>query len=89
MKRIHQSKCYAIPDGNLFKIVLGTDQVPIGPRLSKKDPLPDWPLLFDNKEEAERMAHRWTEYVQSQNAEKIKKIKKKWERKNGPLRRRS
>jgi len=79
--KIYQSKCYAIPDGELWKIVIGTLHAPIGPRLSKKDPLPDWPTLFDNEQEAKRMARRWTEYVQSQNANQIAKIKKKLQRK--------
>ena len=50
--KIYQSKCYAIKDNQLWKIVLGTSHAPIGPRLSKKDPLPDWPILFDNEQEA-------------------------------------
>jgi hypothetical protein len=86
MNKIHQSICVAIPDNGLWKIVLGeTSHAPIGPRLSKKDPLPDWPILFDTETEAKRMARRWTEYVQSQNADKIKKIIKKMEKKNPSL----
>ena len=81
MSKIYQPKCYVVEDQPYFKIVLGKNHAPIGQRLSKRDPLPDWPILYDNKNDAERMANRWTEYIQSQNSERIKKWEKKQKKK--------
>ena len=46
---------------------------PIGQRLAKKDPLPDYPVFCTNEQQAEELKVLWQKYIDSQNIRKYKK----------------
>ena len=60
-----------LEEGELF--VIQTENGPIGPRLSKRDPLPDWPLYFTTREDSKVWEIKWFNWINSQNI-KLKKL---------------
>ena len=63
------SKCIVIKKQNFYEIMLklGNQPAPIGARLAKRAPLPDYAILYTDKGEALRMAEKWDQYINEQN----------------------
>ena len=51
----------------------GGKWAPIGLRLSKKNPLPDYPIYCSNEREAKIMCEKWQTYFDSQKVKRKKK----------------
>ncbi len=65
---------YRQPDTWLEIVVTGPAKAPIGPRLAKGEPLPDWPTRFpvEKLDEAKAQAARWDAWITKQNNPKLR-----------------
>lgn len=74
----HQTKYIAIKSNGLWEIHVDSfgKPAPIGPRLAKRIPLPDYPRFATTQEEAFGLVGKWNEWSK-ETQPKTKKRKKK------------